>query len=274
VSVEVRRLARGELSAAPALLLREGWNFEVHELERLHRLGGATGAFDDAGRLVAFLSFVDMAPMRWIGNVVTDASLRGQGVGARLVQDAISDAPRAGLYSVEKAVTLYERLGFVASGGDAWAHRAEEAKPQRPSAAQPMTREDLLDATRLDRHQSGMDRGYLLRELLKAYPDSARVVRAGNHLVGFGFAKTSPGLTEIGPIVATTARAGEDILDALLATTPGPHEATALAANPKAMEALRLRGFSTAFRTIPMFRGAPLAWRPESLVAVAGLEKG
>jgi GNAT superfamily N-acetyltransferase len=274
MSVAIRPLRAEELPLAPALLHPEGWAFSVAELERLRRLGGAVGGFDDAGRLVAFLSYVDLAPVRWIGNVVTAPALRGQGVGAALLEATLRDAPRAGLYAVEKAVPLYRRMGFVAHGGDAWAHRAESARPQRPSVVQRMARDDLLEAARLDRRASGMDRGFLLRELLRAYPESAFVARNGNHLVGFGFAKTSPEMTELGPLVATTPRAAEDLLDALLAATPGPHEAGALAANPHAMEALRARGFAPSFRAVVMFRGAPPEWRPLQLVAVAGMEKG
>lgn len=274
MSVAIRRLRADEMAQAPDLLLPEGWGFSVEELTRLHRLGGAVGGFDEAGRLVAFLTFLDLPPFRWIGNVVTHPSLRGQGVGAKLLDETLRDAPRAGLYAVEKAVTLYERMGFRPHGGDAWAHRAAEGRPLRPSVTQAMTRDDLLEVARLDRGASGMDRGFLLRALLKAYPDTARVARSGNHVVGFGFAKTSPDLTELGPVVATTPRAAEDVLDALLAATPGPHEATALAANRHAMEALRARGFAPTFRTVTMFRGEPVEWRANQLVVAAGLEKG
>jgi GNAT superfamily N-acetyltransferase len=263
-----------DLAAAPGLLAPEGWGFSVEELTRLHKLGGAVGGYDEAGKLVAFLTYLDLAPIRWIGNVVTHASLRGQGVGKALLEETLRDAPRAGLYAVEKAVTLYGRMGFASAGGDAWAHRAADAKPVRPSVTQRMTRDDLLEIARLDRRASGMDRGFLLRELLRAYPDSAHVARSGNHLVGFGFAKTSPDLTELGPVVATTPRAAEDLLDALIVATPGPHEATALAANPHALGALRDRGFAPTFRTVTMFRGEPPAWRPQQLVVAAGLEKG
>lgn len=270
---EIRHLRADEMDDAIPLLRAEGWGFEPPELARLHRLGGAVGAFEE-GRLVAFLTFADFAPVRWVGNVVVDPRIRGKGLGAAIVAEATREAPTVGLYAVEKAVTLYERAGFAPHGGDAWAHRAAEAKPLRPSVTQPMTRDDLLACQRLDRGASGMDRGYLLRELLRAYPDSARVVRSGNHVVGFGFAKTSADLTELGPVVATTPRAGEDLLDALLATTPGPHEATALAANRPAMDALAARGFTPAFRTVTMFRGPPPAWRAPQLVVAAGLEKG
>lgn len=272
MSVEVRALHREELALAPALLAPEGWSFEVAELERLHRLGGAAGAFRD-GALVGFLSWLDLPPVRWVGNVVVHPAARGAGVAARLVALAGTGAATVGLYSVEKAVPLYERAGFVAHG-EAWAHRAERATARAPAATQPMTRDDLLDAARLDRATSGMDRGLLLRELHAAYPDASRIVRRQGRVVGFGIAKTSPGLTELGPIVAEERAVAAALLDDLVARTPGPHEATVLGAAPHALADLRARGFAPTFRTVVMFRGAPPAWRPAALAAAAGLEKG
>lgn len=269
---EVRHLAVQELSQAPALLAPEGWDFSVDELRRLHKTGGAVGAFD-GGRLAGFLTFTDVPPIRWIGNVVVSPHLRGKGVGARMVEKAVEDAPRAGLYAVEKAVTLYERLGFVAAG-EAFAFRAEAAKPLRPSATEPITRADLLDVARYDRHETALDRGILVRELVNAYPDSARLVRQKGLVVGYGIAKTSPGLTELGPIVAATPRIAEDLVDALLAATPGPHEVTVLGANRHGVGNVEARGFVKRFRAVVMHRGKGPAWKAGALAAAAGLEKG
>src|SRR6202022_3874566 len=136
-----------------------------------------------------------------------------------------SAAPRAGLYAVEKAVTLYERLGFAAQG-EAWAHRADAARPARASATQPFRKDDLLHAQRLDRDATGMDRTYLLRGLFRAHADTMRVGRRDGRLVGYGIAKPSPGVTELGPIVAVDPETADALIDALLACTNGPHEAT------------------------------------------------
>lgn len=272
MSVDTRRLRVDELEAARALLVPEGWAFTTEELQRLHRLGGAVGAFA-RGEMVGFLSFVDFAPVRWVGNVVVAPTARGRGVGARMVEDSMRDARTVGLYAVEKAVTLYERAGFVGHG-EAWALRASSARPARPAITQPFRREDLREAARLDREWTGMDRAYLLRELHAAYPDTGRVARVDGRLTGYGFAKPSPGLTEVGPIVAIDAATGSAILDALLALTDGPHEMTTLGDNPQALSAAKQRGFAPAFRTVTMFHGAPPAWKPRALFAAAGLEKG
>lgn len=269
----MRRLDEAELAGAPALLVPEGWGFTLDELTRLHRLGGSVGALRD-GALVGFLTFTDFAPVRWIGNVVVGPQARGEGVGARMVAAAMEGARTTGLYSVEKAVSLYERLGFEAHG-DAWALRAERARPAAPSVTQPLSTGDLREVARLDREASGMDRAYLLRALHAAYPDGGRVVRARDGtLAGYGFARPSPDLTEVGPLVARDEATANAIMDALIALTPSPHEMTCLGANDRALAMAQARGFTRSFRTITMFAGKPPSWSPRALFASAGLEKG
>jgi GNAT superfamily N-acetyltransferase len=268
----VRRLGVDDLAAAQPLLLPEGWNFELHELARLHKLGGAVGAFQ-GNELVGFLSFVDFPPVRWVGNVVVSPKVRGEGIGARMVAETTRDAATTGLYAVEKAVTLYERAGFVAQG-EAWAYRAPAAQPRAPTPTEPLRASDLLDIARFDRASTGMDRGLLLRALFAAYPDTARVVRRAGRVEGYGFAKVSPEVTELGPIVARDAETAADLLDALLSLTNGPYEMTILGDNRKARSNAVARGFLPAFRTVPMFHGPPPAWRPTTIAAAAGLEKG
>ena len=258
-----------ELALAPALLQPEGWDFEVPELERLHRLGGAVGAWNGE-RLVAFLSYVDFPPVRWVGNVVVAKEARGGGLGARLVGAAL-DAPVVGLYSVEPAVTLYRRLGF-ADAGQAFAFRAEDARPVKTGRADDLMGADLREVVRLDAEATGMDRRALLHELMRAYPEGVRIARREGRVAAFGFAKTSAGVTEIGPLVALDGASRDAVLDELLASTPGPHEATTM--DEATMEALMQRGFARRFRTVPMFRGPAPAWRVERLAVAAGLEKG
>ncbi len=271
----VRLLKTSEMASARALLTQEGWTFTQEELERLQRLGGAVGALVN-GRVVAFLTFLDLSPVRWIGNVAVASALRGEGMGKRLVDATLAMPGRVsatGLYSVEKAVTLYERAGFVARG-EAFAYRTETA------IAQPVNRDldtmsdvDLPDVFRLDMARSGMDRRALLAELLAAYPDTSCVLRDRGLITGFGIAKTYDDITELGPIVATNPGDGDVILDALLHEAGGPYEATVLGENRAAIAALEARGFERAFRTVPMFRGQPPKWDAATLMLAAGLEK-
>lgn len=268
MSLRADRLSPDELHDALPLLAPEGWSFETSELARLASLGGAVGAREE-GRLVGFLTFIDTPPYRWIGNVAVDASRRGRGIGALLLQEAIRDADRVALYSVEKAVSLYERAGLAASGS-LHAMRATSARPSSiPYAGVQAARDvDVADVLALDREVTGMDRARLLRSLLATYP--ARVVRHHGRLLGFAVAKTYADVTEIGPVVAQTSHAAWGLVDDLVRATTGPHD---IAANSLTRDAER-RGFVPMFRAIPMFRGPPPAWDLARYHAAAGLEKG
>ena len=81
-------------------------------------------ARDGAGTIVGSLTLVlfraPTGPRAWIEDVVVDTSIRGQGIGAALVHEALDRAGAAGALTVdltsrpsrEAANRLYVRLGF------------------------------------------------------------------------------------------------------------------------------------------------------------------
>lgn len=265
MSVEVRRLRADEMTLAQPLLAPEGWSLEAADLARLHRLGGAVGAFEH-GALAGFLTFVDAPPYRWVGNVAVAPTLRGRGIGARMVEEAIRDAERAALYSVEKAVTLYARAGFAPQGSVSVV-RATQARPG-DGRASPLAAHDVADALALDREALGMDRSALLRALFADHP--AFALRHDGSLAGFAVAKAYADVTEIGPVVARTRADAWALVDEALRETRGPHELALHRPGPEPAA----RGFVPAFRAIPMFRGGAPTWDLERYHAAAGLEKG
>lgn len=266
---------------AVPLLSPEGWTLEPPDLARLHELGGAVGAFEHE-ELVGFLTFIDTPPYRWIGNVVVGPRGRGRGTGARIVAEAMRGAPRAALYSVEKAVPLYARAGLVPHG-EIFSMRADHARPG-PARAQARSagpgeegaghvadlgRADVDEVLALDRAATGMDRSRLLRALLDVHPGS--VVRRDGKVVAYGIAKVYYDVTEIGPVVAGTPEDAWSIVDTLVAETTGPHD-VAVPHDPHG--GWRERGFVPSFRAVPMFTGGPPAWDLARYHAAAGLEKG
>jgi ribosomal protein S18 acetylase RimI-like enzyme len=82
-------------------------------------------ARDATGRVVGSLTLVvfraPTGPRAWIEDVVVDTGIRGQGIGAALVTEALDRAVAAGARSVDltsrpsrqAANRLYVRLGFV-----------------------------------------------------------------------------------------------------------------------------------------------------------------
>lgn len=277
--MRVRELRSDEVARALVLTGAEGWTFERPELERLLRLGPAL-VLDD-GELRGMLDLTFHGDVAWIGNVVVQASLRGRGLGAKLLDAALAAADARGvrtvaLYAVPKAIPLYERAGFVADGRlvalSATAPRAVASAETRP-----MTPLDLRDVLALDRAALGFDREALLRELLAAYADTAWVVRRSDALVGYAFGKPGWASHEVGPLVGDT-EAQAALLDTAVATlaegSHGPVELALPEANAAALAHARDLGFAETFRPVIMFRGPAPSTRWERVGAVGGLEKG
>ena len=261
----VRRLEEDELQLAVPLLAPEGWTLEPVDLARLHALGGAVGAFEHE-ELVGFLTFLDTPPYRWIGNVVSSPPVRGRGVAAAMMAEAMRGASRVALYSVEKAVPLYERAGLVPSG-EVYSMRALRSTPG-PARAEDLHAADVDAAIALDREATAMDRSRLLRALFDVHP--ASVVRRDGAVVAFGVAKVYYDVTEIGPVVAREPADAWTIVDTLLAETNGPHDVAVHAPSAGWTQ----RGFATSFRATAMFKGGAPSWDLARYHAAAGLEKG
>jgi ribosomal protein S18 acetylase RimI-like enzyme len=93
----------------------------------------------DNGKIVGSLTLclfrIPTGFRAWIEDVVVDGSVRGRGVGAALVHEAIKRANEAGARTVdltsrpsrEEANRLYVRLGFEARETNVYRHQSKES---------------------------------------------------------------------------------------------------------------------------------------------------
>lgn len=283
-----RPLAESDAPRAAELLQAEGWGFTTHEILRLITLGGghvleASGVVQGLLTHTRFAGLDGGATLAWIGNVVLDPSLRGQGAGERLVADAVRSLDEDGvdsirLYSVLPAVTLYRRLGFTDDYTvTSWTGSAPGTRALIPRDARLATRDDLDAIAAFDRTRFGADRRHVLAALMAEDPDAAFVVTGPGGIRAYAIAKRAQNGGEIGPVMAVPGdtQAAEAALDAALGSMdPGPVEVAFPDSNGTARTLLEARGFRPAFRTLTMTRGAPIRDTPASVIAVAGLEKG
>lgn len=277
----MRALRADEIDAALALTAGEGWAFERPEFERLLRLGTCLAAVDDAdGRPAGLLTVTRYPGLAWIGNVVVAAEKRGHGIGATLVRAAVVDALAHGartvaLYSVPKAVGLYEREGFRRDGALVALNAPAAAHFGPVEGVGPFARADLADVAAFDAARVGFDRRALLAELLAAYPDHANVARRDGAVAGYAIAKPAWAGSEIGPLVAADAETARRLFDAALADLPaGPVDVALPEENAPLLAHARARGFAENFRPAVMWRGPALALDRAAIGAVGGLEKG
>lgn len=272
-----------------ALTAAEGWTFEGPEFERLLDLGGGHVALRD-GRIVGVLTTVLHGPLAWIGNVAVAPTERGRGLGEALLRGSLADldgrgVETVGLYSVPRAVTLYERLGFRREGPDAWMWGVDDAARVPTAPRDPRVRllapGDVARAARLDAPRFGAHRERFLARLARDYPATAFVAEDQGALLGYALAKPSPTGTEIGPaaLLGDDASVAAPLLDAVVEALKDLGVAdlgvAVRAESPAAHSWLQERGFTRRFPTTPMFRGAPgHRGAPAAILAIGGLEKG
>jgi GNAT superfamily N-acetyltransferase len=220
-------LHSGDLDVALALGAEEGWNQSAADWGRLIRLE-PSGCFAarNAGHLVGTVTTtVYGRAMAWIGMMIVHAEFRRQGIGAGLMELALDHVRDLGIASVKLDATqagrpLYESLGFRAEAEmERWqgvAHPGGSPYPQPPSNESPRMPFGLDEAA------YSADRSRLLELLVAEGLGEPLVVESG-HGVPLGYALARQGRTAayIGPLVATTAAAGEQLLDGMLARLTG-----------------------------------------------------
>lgn len=281
--MNARPLVLDDVPLALALLEAEGWTFDEADLVRILRLGGGV-VLEDERDLLGLLTLVHYDKLAWIGNVVVRSEARGRGAGAALVAAALKrardeGASTVGLYSVPRARSLYERLGFR-DGGETIVSLVAEATPtpSRSTGIAIVREDEIHEIARFDEKAAGDDRTRLLRILHSSFPQGFFAYRRGGRLRGFAVTKGAKGRSEIGPVVVEPGNmeALTTLLDAAIgAVPPGVVEVGVPQSNAPAMRHVLSRGFRPAFDARRMVWGA---MGPDldarATAAVAAMEKG
>jgi GNAT superfamily N-acetyltransferase len=269
-----------DVSLGMRLKAQAGWNQTEADWRRCLRLspdGCFVAELDDTavGTTVTIL----FGRVAWVAMVLVDEAVRGRGVGTALIQHALAFLDGRGVPSVRLDATplgrpVYEKLGFVAeyplaryAGVPGPAGRNAGVEPLRPAT--------LPEIECLDEPITQADRSQLLRRLFEEYPDTFRVVRRDDTVVGFLTSRPGANAAQIGPCIAADEDAGRSLLaDAarryagqrIFIDVPRPNEPARRAA-----EAL---GLTVQRELLRMGRGEPVAEAVDLLWASSGPEKG
>jgi predicted N-acetyltransferase YhbS len=146
----------------------------------------------------------------WIGNLVVHPRQRGEGIGAALMRRAMEHLTDSGvalirLDSVEKAIPLYEKLGFRAEyaslrfSGLGTAFDVPDVEEMRVS--------HLSEVLHLDARYFGANRGRMLRRVFEDFPEYCFVACEEGEVRGYIMAKRGGKNVRIGPWVCEPSRA-------------------------------------------------------------------
>lgn len=219
----VRPLGLADLEACLDLAEDRSWAREDAKWRLLLELGGGYGVDDPNGGLAGTVFLTRVAPGTGaVGMLLVARRHGGQGLGRRLMEEALSTAGRATvfLYATEDGRPLYEKLGFrVADEVTTYAGVFRRSGGDLPAVAADVRAAgagDLPTVTRLDQRAFGADRSELLRRVV-TFADRV-VVSAGGYAAVWRNLDTA----HAGPLVADSASTAQLLLGAALGETTGP----------------------------------------------------
>jgi ribosomal protein S18 acetylase RimI-like enzyme len=283
-----RALLPDDVPAALGLCRQAGWNQTEEDWRVFLMLAPETcRAACVNGRLVGTVTVLPYGAFAWIGMVLVDESVRGQGLGTALLQEALAivgAARTACLDATPLGRPVYMRLGFRADGE---LHRLErrsrsdmtpDARPL--SAAGPLTLrpwqpDDLRAIARWDREVFGADRSLLLSRCARRAPHLAWVAENTGEIVGYLLGRSGHDFDHIGPLVARNVEVATTLLAAALTLVARPIVLDVPDGQSSFLEWLRVVGFRVQRPLTRMSRGPQRSpAMPETLFAVLGPEFG
>ena len=280
-----------DVGAILRLIEEAGWAYTRAEVERLIAVQpGGMLLIRSQGIRRGVLGCVYASAwgrVGFIGLMLVKGSLRGRGLGRRLMLEGLDHlrglgCTSTGLDAVGDAVGFYSRLGFRA----AWESLrvsldTRKCRPMEPPLdVHRVAEEDLAHVVSMDRRESGMDREAILTRLVSSDDCSVMMVPGREGPLAFGALRRSKGCLRLGPVVAVGGEGGEVaarsvVLAAINETYPRMMTANVPAYNPLSRELFAGLGAEEHSPCLRMYLGdAGPAEAPEGAWVLGAAEKG
>lgn len=213
----VARLLPDQAERALPLSVEAGWNQLVADWRFMLEAGAAFGVAEGERWIASALELPLGPALSWISMVLVTQDRRRLGLGTKLLQRCLDQAPRAaGLDATEFGRPVYLPLGFR----DLYRISRYRLEAVPPAVAPPVGVEmrplraaDMAQLAAWDSERSAMARGPILAHLQARMPALAWAAWRGDRLAGYVLGRDGRLTTQIGPIVA----ADDDIAIALCA---------------------------------------------------------
>ena len=280
-TLSVRPLTAADIPLGMRLKSAVNWNQTEADWRRVLELD-PTGSF--VGQLdgvdVGTVTTVAFGSIGWIGLMLVDETVRGQGVGKALMQTALDDLERRGVKSIRLDATplgqpLYEKLGFTADFALArWSGEPNASAPL-DGVSQLATDSSVDRIAALDQQATATDRRALLAALLRDQPPVAQVIETGSQLVAAVLSRRGANATQVGPCSALESSSGAKLLRSAIGQLAGQPVYVDIPDSNSAARAIATEyGLAVQRPLLRMTRGEKIAERPELIWASFGPEKG
>ncbi len=284
--MHLRTMTEQDVPGGLRLNTLAGWNQTAADWRRFLR-NSPHGCFvmEHDGKVVGTATTIHYeSRFAWIGMVLVDPEFRKQGIGTELLKKAIEYLDDSNIRIMKLDATpqgkpIYTKLGFVEE------YEIERWILKRPPGAIPTTSQSTYTPLnevrrerimRLDKELFGADRSFLLRALCEEAPEFAMGVWEDELIQGYAFERRGLFADHLGPWMARTRAAAENLLQSFLAKSSRETLIVdCMKSNSIAVELLGAYGFAPARPLTRMVRGPnAYAGRPESFCAILGPEFG
>lgn len=281
-TIQFRQMTIEDIPAGLALCRTARWNQLQRDWELFLTLSptDCRVAVKD-NRIVGTVTTVSyQQSVSWIGMVLVDPAQRRQGIGTKLLNEALDvlkDQPLVGLDATPAGREVYLKLGFT---DEYRLSRMETVvagfAPEENNPARPMTEADWPQVFALDKQVFGADRSLMLKWMFAGAPEFSWVLPREGNIVGFAFGRHGFNFEHLGPVVAEDVLATKQLVSACLAGQIGKRFILDAAHHETEwLRWLEAAGFKEQRSFVRMFRGeAPRPGMPEKQFAILGPEFG
>jgi GNAT superfamily N-acetyltransferase len=185
------------------------WNQLKDDWELFLQLSpaGCMVAVNENGKVVGTMATVSyQKKFSWIGMVLVDPKTRRQGIGTKLLEEAIhilSNEKTIKLDATPAGREVYLRLNFV---DEYPLFRMQNDFPTSEHAsfedALPLANEDFGKVIEMDEKVFGADRSTILRHMFFLAPHLAYVKKEDGNITGFCLGRPGYNFTQVGPVIA------------------------------------------------------------------------
>ncbi len=196
----------------------------------------------------------------WIGMVLVDPAYRKQGIGTKLLEEALQILQHEETVKLDATPAgreIYTKLDFIDEYPLSRMIATVKKKKLKPSLAIKITEKELPAVFAFDKDIFGADRGALLRWIWSGAAEYAFIVKENNAILGYCLGRNGHNYTQIGPVVANDMGIAQQLVSAALMSYEGkPIVMDVLHNNAKWLTWLASLGFTEQRPFVRMYRGS------------------
>lgn len=287
--VAVRSLKRSDIDFVMGLTKQENWGYLPRDIERCLELA-PHGCFiaESNGKPLGHVFSTSYGKIGWIGLLIVHLDHRGRGVGTLLTKSAVNYLRDVGvetiqLEAVEKAVHLYQRLGFVKQF-DSLRYYKEQLEGKSfnrnfGNRIRLIRSRDLDKLAGFDSTYFGANRRKVLESLHRNHPQHCFMAKDEGRMIGYIMARKTTRGYWLGPWVCNPKR--PDVAEKLLLSCAqtfdhrGELRVGMPAVNLAGVHLMENFGFKLTSKSIRMRRGGRKhLGNVEGIYGIGGPEKG